>query len=92
LTSENNQLHLQLIRITDERTVRESTTKETLRKYEDELSDLRFLNNQYMNQIRLEQQKWEQERDKVETFIKKQQAFGNHLNHGKGLETLTVDT
>eukprot|EP00794_Sanderia_malayensis_P007402 gene7402-8222_t len=52
LVRENNDLHLQLIRQKEESDAKIKGTKEKLRKLEQENSDLKFLNSQYVHKVR----------------------------------------
>jgi centrosomal protein CEP135 len=52
LIKENNELHLELIRIKDDYEAQLKDIKASLRKVEHENSDLRFLNTQYIHKLR----------------------------------------
>ncbi|XP_075786504.1 centrosomal protein of 135 kDa isoform X4 [Pelodiscus sinensis] len=52
LTRENNELHLEILKLKEESEHHVKDLKATLRKVEHDTADLKFLNNQYMHKIR----------------------------------------
>ena len=69
LTKENNQLHLDLIRAADARDDRDRRTQLAVKKYQNELADLRFMNKQQQSRVEMEQRKAESERFRLEQIM-----------------------
>ncbi|KAJ1569318.1 hypothetical protein HK096_003479, partial [Nowakowskiella sp. JEL0078] len=72
LTNENNQLHVEVVNMAEERDLRERKVQHSIRRHEAEMSDLRFMNTQYSNRIENEQRKVDAERKRVEDLITRQ--------------------
>ncbi|KAI8850107.1 hypothetical protein BC829DRAFT_489040, partial [Chytridium lagenaria] len=70
LTDENNKVHMDIVRLADDRDARDRRAQQMMRRAEAELSDLRFMNTQYANRLAAEQKRSEAERARVE------EAFG----------------
>ncbi|CAI2200385.1 8769_t:CDS:2, partial [Funneliformis geosporum] len=69
LTKENNQLHIDLIHAADIHDKEDVKTKNILRKYEREISELKFLNSQYKLRVQQLESKFESERKKIEELL-----------------------
>ncbi|ORZ31166.1 hypothetical protein BCR44DRAFT_1443103 [Catenaria anguillulae PL171] len=76
LTSENNNLHKRLIASADAHDQHARKTTMVIRKLEQELQDLRFLNSQYASTIQQEQRRLDEERRRVSDLLKKWQIHG----------------
>ncbi|KAJ3089136.1 hypothetical protein HK102_007124 [Quaeritorhiza haematococci] len=76
LTDENNQLHMDVIRLSDERDARERRFAQLLRRHEQERADLSFVCSQYAHKVQAEQKKAEHERQKIEDALEKQGVIG----------------
>ncbi|KAI9146414.1 hypothetical protein BKA69DRAFT_22947 [Paraphysoderma sedebokerense] len=83
LTAENNQLHVTIINETDKRESQAKKTAIVIRKLENEISDLKFLNSQYLNRIHAEQKRADDERKRVEDLFKKWGIWAT-VNDGEG--------
>jgi hypothetical protein len=81
LTKENNQLHMDLIRAADLRDERERKTQLIVRRYQNDIADLNFLNKQLQSKIGNEQRRAEAERFRLEHVM---QLIGNTV--GKELD------
>ena len=69
MTKENNQLHLDLIRAADLRDERDRKAQLAFRKYQNEISDLKFLNKQLVAKVDEEQRKADAERFRLENIM-----------------------
>ena len=65
LTKENNMLHVHLINAADSRDEREKKLQLTMRKYQNEISDLQFMNKQLLAKMEAEQRKTDSERNRL---------------------------
>ncbi|KAJ3414954.1 hypothetical protein HDV05_005785 [Chytridiales sp. JEL 0842] len=71
LTAENNKVHLDLIRIADERDARERRAQTIIRKNDSEILDLKFMAAQASTKLSMERQKAEEDRKRSEELISK---------------------
>ena len=71
LTSENNKLHQDLIKLQDTIETREIRTETYTKKNQQTINDLTFLNSQLKIQVGKEQQKFEDERARIEGVLAK---------------------
>ncbi|KAG5461105.1 MAG: hypothetical protein BJ554DRAFT_6752, partial [Olpidium bornovanus] len=83
LTADNNALHLNLIKQIEERDAKERAVQLMVKRHQDDVTELKFLNSQYLHKIRVEQRKAEQERAKVEDWLRQQGVFAA-MAKGKG--------
>ncbi|KAJ3299289.1 hypothetical protein HDU76_006357, partial [Blyttiomyces sp. JEL0837] len=71
LTAENNQVHLDILRIADERDARDRRFQQITRKMETEAGDLKFMNSQLAHKLDIEHRKNEEQRERAEDVFKK---------------------
>jgi chromosome segregation ATPase len=71
LQIENNNLHQQLIDAADHHDQQSRKTTLVVRRLEEEISDLKFLNAQYIKKIQGEQRKLDDERKRIDELFKK---------------------
>lgn len=69
MTRENNQLHLSVIQAADLRDEREKRTQIAMRKYQNDISDLQFLNRQLEAKAQSEKHRAEAERMRLEHIL-----------------------
>ncbi|XP_064608998.1 centrosomal protein of 135 kDa-like [Liolophura sinensis] len=65
LVKENNELHIQIIKQTEEANATVRDLKASLRKLEHENTDLKFLNNQYVHKVRQLEQEAREKADRI---------------------------
>ncbi|KAJ1517238.1 hypothetical protein HMI54_006436, partial [Coelomomyces lativittatus] len=75
LTTENNNLHHQLIEQSDTSDQKARKTSSVIRRLENEVNDLKFLNSQYLTRIQQEQKTHDEERKKLDNLLKKWQVW-----------------
>ncbi|KAJ3136723.1 hypothetical protein HK100_001477 [Physocladia obscura] len=75
LTAENNQVHLDLIRLSDDRDARDKRAAQTARNAAIEISELKFMVAQYSQKLAGEQRRGEEERAKAEEAFQKMGLF-----------------
>lgn len=75
VTSENNRLHQDLIRIADEKEEIERKSHIAAKKLEAQTADLRFMTSQYAKRVEAEQAKVDQARERSEQLMKKLGVF-----------------
>ncbi|XP_071951529.1 centrosomal protein of 135 kDa-like isoform X2 [Antedon mediterranea] len=65
LVKENNDLHLQLIKVREDLDSTSKSLKSSIRKLEHENADLRFLNTQYVHKVRTVEKESKQKSDRI---------------------------
>ena len=75
LTSENNHLHQDIVKLADERDAKDSHSDFASRKLESQLSDLRFMVSQYATRVEVEQLRADESRDRAESLMGKLGLF-----------------
>ncbi|KAI8809575.1 hypothetical protein BJ742DRAFT_771051 [Cladochytrium replicatum] len=88
-SAENNSLHHELIRLADEKDIREKKVHQATRRHEAELADLRFMNSQYLRRAETEQRRAEAERDKVGELLSQMKATGEKTASMEGKQKKT---
>ncbi|XP_015717766.1 centrosomal protein of 135 kDa isoform X1 [Coturnix japonica] len=71
LTRENNELHLEVLKLKEQSDHYIKDLKASLRKVENEAADLRFLNNQYMHKIKLLEKESKAKTEKIQQLQEK---------------------
>ena len=80
LTQESNELHAQLIQLTDERDIKDRRAQQAARKLEAQTADLRFMASQYAKRVESEQKKADEARDRAEEIMGKLGLFQQSKN------------
>ncbi|KAJ3105156.1 hypothetical protein HDU97_008438 [Phlyctochytrium planicorne] len=78
LTNENNRVHIESIRLSEDRDAFARRSQQLARKTENEIGDLRFMNTQYAQRLSAEQKRGEDERRRVEEAFLKMGLIFNH--------------
>ncbi|CAG8526771.1 4269_t:CDS:10 [Ambispora leptoticha] len=81
LTKENNQLRIEVIHAADLRDKEQIERQQLIRKYEDEIAELKFMNSQYVNKALEAEKKLESEKKRIDTILKSVDGEGAQ---GKG--------
>ncbi|XP_056346119.1 centrosomal protein of 135 kDa isoform X2 [Oenanthe melanoleuca] len=71
LTRENNDLHLEILKLKEQSDRRFKDLKASLRRVEHETSDLKFLNNQYMHKIKILEKETKAKTEKIQQLQEK---------------------
>ncbi|XP_061494239.1 centrosomal protein of 135 kDa-like [Rhineura floridana] len=71
LTRENNELHLEVLKLKEQLEQQVKGLKSTLRKVEHENADMKFLNNQYIHKIRSLEKETKAKTDKIQQLQEK---------------------
>ncbi|ETE64800.1 Centrosomal protein [Ophiophagus hannah] len=71
LTRENNELHLEVLKLKEQLEEQVKDLKATLRKFEHENSDMKFLNNQYIHKMRSLEKENKAKTDKIQQLQEK---------------------
>uniref|UniRef100_A0A670YJ96 Centrosomal protein 135 n=1 Tax=Pseudonaja textilis TaxID=8673 RepID=A0A670YJ96_PSETE len=71
LTRENNELHLEVLKLKEQFEEQVKDLKATLRKFEHENSDMKFLNNQYIHKMRSLEKENKAKTDKIQQLQEK---------------------
>uniref|UniRef100_A0A8C5S4R0 Centrosomal protein of 135 kDa n=1 Tax=Laticauda laticaudata TaxID=8630 RepID=A0A8C5S4R0_LATLA len=71
LTRENNELHLEVLKLKEQLEEQVKNLKATLRKFEHENSDMKFLNNQYIHKMRSLEKENKAKTDKIQQLQEK---------------------
>ncbi|XP_060546830.1 centrosomal protein of 135 kDa isoform X3 [Pantherophis guttatus] len=71
LTRENNELHLEVLKLKEQLEDQVKDLKATLRKFEHENSDMKFLNNQYIHKMRSLEKENKAKTDKIQQLQEK---------------------
>ncbi|XP_065593082.1 centrosomal protein of 135 kDa isoform X1 [Cyrtonyx montezumae] len=71
LTRENNELHLEILKLKEQSDHRIKDLKARLRRIENEAADLRFLNNQYVHKIKLLEKESKAKTEKIQQLQEK---------------------
>ncbi|XP_063166215.1 centrosomal protein of 135 kDa isoform X3 [Candoia aspera] len=71
LIRENNELHLEVLKLKEQLEEQVKDLKATLRKFEHENSDMKFLNNQYMHKMRSLEKENKAKTDKIQQLQEK---------------------
>ncbi|KAJ3365063.1 hypothetical protein GGF32_000243 [Allomyces javanicus] len=75
LTAENNALHQQLVDAADAQDQQARKTALVVRRLENELADVKFLNAQLLTKVAAEQRKCDEERKRVDDLFKRWQVW-----------------
>ncbi|KAI9326533.1 hypothetical protein BDR26DRAFT_924399, partial [Obelidium mucronatum] len=80
LTAENNQVHMDLVRLSDDRDARDRRTANAARKAATEAAELKFMAVQYSQKLSAEQRRNQEDREKAEQNFKLMGLFdeGKH--------------
>ncbi|CAG8448798.1 7441_t:CDS:10 [Ambispora gerdemannii] len=81
LTKENNQLRVEVIHAADLRDKEQIERQHLVRKYEDEIAELKFMDSQYMNKAQEAEKKLESEKKRIDAMLR---AFDSDSGQGKG--------
>jgi len=79
LTKENNQLHLDLIHNVEAREQEKWETQKVIRKHENEINAMRFVNGQYLGMAQESEGKLDSECKKIENLLKSCEVSNNVL-------------
>ncbi|OXB83851.1 UNVERIFIED_CONTAM: hypothetical protein H355_003063 [Colinus virginianus] len=71
LTRENNELHLEILKLKEQTDHHIKDLKASLRRVENEAADLRFLNNQYVHKIKLLEKESKAKTEKIQQLQEK---------------------
>ncbi|XP_021250077.1 centrosomal protein of 135 kDa isoform X2 [Numida meleagris] len=71
LTRENNELHLEILKLKEQSDRHIKDLKASLRRVENEAADLRFLNNQYVHKIKLLEKESKAKTEKIQQLQEK---------------------
>ncbi|KAJ3367865.1 hypothetical protein GGF31_007026 [Allomyces arbusculus] len=86
LTAENNALHQQLVDAADVQDQQARKTALVVRRLENELADVKFLNAQLLTKVAAEQRKCDEERKRVDDLFKRWQVWsGTKLAPSSGM-------
>ncbi|KAJ3027259.1 UNVERIFIED_CONTAM: hypothetical protein HDU68_004174 [Siphonaria sp. JEL0065] len=75
LTAENNQVHLDLVRLSDDRDARDRRVANAARKAATEAAELKFMAAQYSQKLSAEQRRSQEDREKAEANFAKMGLF-----------------
>ena len=76
VTTDNNQLHLDVLRQQDALAAQERKSLIAGRRYQEQIEELKFLNKTLSTQLEGEIEQHEKERDRAQTLLKKIDADG----------------
>ncbi|KAJ3200066.1 hypothetical protein HDU82_009212, partial [Entophlyctis luteolus] len=93
LTAENNQVHMDLVRLCDDRDARDRRAEQAARNASTEIADLKFIISQYGQKLAAEQRRGEEDRAKAEEAFSKMGLFAtaNATSQNKAKKNASKD-